>query len=83
MATGARNVGPLVARIEVRLMQIDSVEESPRPRDYSIREPLPASVEKATWVENASLFWDFRLAFARVAGIVFVLSILVVFLLPK
>jgi capsule polysaccharide export protein KpsE/RkpR len=40
-------------------------------------------MEKAHWVENASLFWDFRRVFARVAGIVFVLSLLVAFLLPK
>jgi capsule polysaccharide export protein KpsE/RkpR len=40
-------------------------------------------MEKANWVENASLFWDFRRVFARVAGIVFVLSVLVAILLPK
>jgi capsule polysaccharide export protein KpsE/RkpR len=40
-------------------------------------------VEKANWVENASLFWDFRRLIARVAGTVFVLSILVALLLPK
>jgi capsule polysaccharide export protein KpsE/RkpR len=37
----------------------------------------------ANWVENASLFWDSRRLFARVAGAVFVLSILVALLLPK
>lgn len=69
--------------IEVRLMRTESVEQIPQLQDHSIREPLPASVEKATWVENASLFWDFRRLIARVAGTVFVLSILVALLLPK
>jgi capsule polysaccharide export protein KpsE/RkpR len=64
-------------------MQTDSVEQVPQPEDYSIREPLPAVLEKATWVENASLFWDFRRAFARVTGMVFGLSIVVALLLPK
>jgi capsule polysaccharide export protein KpsE/RkpR len=40
-------------------------------------------MEKATWVENASLFWDCRRVFVRVAGIVFLLSIFVDLLLPK
>jgi capsule polysaccharide export protein KpsE/RkpR len=48
-----------------------------------MQEPPPAAVEKANWVENASLFWDFRQAFARVAGTVFVLSTLIALLLPK
>ncbi len=64
-------------------MRTESVEQMPQPEDYSTREPLPAAEQKATWVENASLFWDFRRAFARVAGTVFVLSILVALLLPK
>jgi capsule polysaccharide export protein KpsE/RkpR len=40
-------------------------------------------VQKTAWVENASLFWDFRRAFVRVAGIAFLLSIFVALLLPK
>lgn len=63
-------------------MQTESVEQIPPLRDYGTREPL-APVEKANWVENASLFWDFRRLIARVAGTVFVLSILVALLLPK
>ncbi len=64
-------------------MQTESVEQIPQLQDQRIRAPLPAAREKANWVENASLFWDSRRAFARVAGIVFVLSILVALLLPK
>ena len=63
-------------------MRTESVEE-PQIKDYRTREPLAAVMQKAHWVENASLFWDFRRVFARVAGIVFVLSILVALLLPK
>jgi capsule polysaccharide export protein KpsE/RkpR len=64
-------------------MQIESVEQIPQLHDDSTRESRPAAREKANWVENASLFWDSRHAFVRVAGIVFVLSILVALLLPK
>src|SRR2546428_4703406 len=52
-------------------------------QDHRTPDSLPAVQEKATWVENTSLFWDSRRLFARVAGIVFVLSILVAFYLPK
>lgn len=45
--------------------------------------PSPGAPEKATWVTNASLFWDHRHLFFRIAGIVFVLSIVLAFLLPK
>ena len=62
-------------------MRTESVEQ-PQLQDYRTGEPL-VSMEKANWVENASLFWDFRRVFARVAGIVFVLSIVVVLLLPR
>jgi capsule polysaccharide export protein KpsE/RkpR len=62
-------------------MQTESVEQVLQP---STREPLPAGArQKTNWAENASLFWDFRRAFARVAGTVFVLSILVSLLVPK
>lgn len=43
----------------------------------------PEGLEKATWVTNTSLFWDYRRLFARIAGIVFVLSIGFALLLPK
>jgi capsule polysaccharide export protein KpsE/RkpR len=68
---------------EVWVMQTESLEQIPQPQDRRMQEPPPAAVEKAKWVENASLFWDFRQAFARVAGTVFVLSILIALLLPK
>src|SRR5882724_10166189 len=38
---------------------------------------------KANWVNNASLFWDHRRLFFRVAVVVFVLSILFALFLPK
>src|SRR5882672_5691963 len=63
-------------------MRTESVEQIPQLQNYGAREPL-AAMENATWIENASLFWDFRYVFARVAGTVFVLSILVALLLPK
>jgi hypothetical protein len=62
-------------------MQTEPVEQISQLQDYGNREPL--AVEKANWVENAALFWDSRRLFARVAGTVFVLSILVALLLPK
>jgi capsule polysaccharide export protein KpsE/RkpR len=68
--------------IEVRLMRTESVEQIPQLQDHRTNEQRTI-MEKATWVENASLFWDFRHAFVRVAGIVFLLSILVALLLPK
>jgi capsule polysaccharide export protein KpsE/RkpR len=63
-------------------MRTESVEQ-PQLEDYRTAETLAAAMEQARWVENASLFWDFRRVFVRVAGIVFVLSILLVLLLPK
>jgi capsule polysaccharide export protein KpsE/RkpR len=62
-------------------MQTEPVEQISQLQDFGNREPL--AVEKANWVENAALFWDSRRLFARVAGTVFVLSILVALLLPK
>jgi capsule polysaccharide export protein KpsE/RkpR len=49
------------------------------------KEPQSAGPAAAqpTWAENASLFWDHRRTFARVAAITFVLSICFVLLLPK
>jgi capsule polysaccharide export protein KpsE/RkpR len=52
-------------------------------QDRKTLETSSAVREKATWVENASLFWESRHLFARVAGIVFVLSILLALSLPK
>jgi capsule polysaccharide export protein KpsE/RkpR len=64
-------------------MQTESLEQMAQPRNYATQDSLPAASGKATWVENASLFWDFRYIFARVAGMVFVLSILLALALPK
>jgi capsule polysaccharide export protein KpsE/RkpR len=64
-------------------MQTESLEQISQSRAQATRTSFPAAPEKATWVENASLFWDFRYTFARVAGIVFVLSISVALSLPK
>jgi capsule polysaccharide export protein KpsE/RkpR len=64
-------------------MRTDLVEQIPQLQDYGTPETLTVVGQKANWVENASLFWDCRRIFARVAGIVFVLSIVVALLLPK
>ena len=63
-------------------MRTELVEQIPQLEDFGNREPL-AVVEKGNWVQNASLFWDSRRVFTRVAASVFALSILVAFLLPK
>jgi capsule polysaccharide export protein KpsE/RkpR len=69
--------------MEVWLMRTESVDQMPLLQDYETPEPLTAGMKQATWVENASLFWDQRHLFGRVAGSVFVLSIIVALLLPK
>ena len=63
-------------------MRTELVEQISQLEDFGNREPL-AVVEKGNWVQNASLFWDSRRVFTRVAASVFALSILVAFLLPK
>jgi capsule polysaccharide export protein KpsE/RkpR len=72
-----------IVDIEVWLMQTEPLEQTPQRQEQRKREPLPVALEKTTWVENASLFWDYRRMFFRVAGIVFVLSILYALSLPK
>lgn len=52
-------------------------------QDQRTPESFRSAPEKATWVENASLFWDSRRLFARVAGVTFMLSILLALSLPK
>jgi capsule polysaccharide export protein KpsE/RkpR len=47
------------------------------------KDSLQTPPAKATWVENAFLFWECRRTFARVTGIVFVLSIMLALSLPK
>jgi capsule polysaccharide export protein KpsE/RkpR len=68
--------------VEVWLMRTESIEQIPQLQDRRTQEPL-TTMDKATWVENASLFWDYRRAFVRAAGIVFLLSMFVALLLPK
>lgn len=64
-------------------MQIEPLEQAPPLQNREERGSLPVPGEKANWVENASLFWDHRHIFFRVAAIVFVLSILFTLSLPK
>lgn len=63
-------------------MLTESVDQIPQLEDRRIQEPR-TTMGKVTWVGNASLFWDYRRVFIRVAGIVFLLSISVALLLPK
>jgi capsule polysaccharide export protein KpsE/RkpR len=79
----AKNLGLPIDNLEVRLMQAESLERTTQRQEYRKQELLPAAQDRRTWVENASLFWDSRRTFARVAGSVFVLSIVVALLLPK
>ncbi len=62
-------------------MRIEAPEQSSQLEDQT--KYVTVVSEKPSWVENASLFWDYRHIFLRVAGIVFVLSLMVVLLLPK
>src|SRR5260370_42072621 len=64
-------------------MQTESLEQMPQLKNHMMHEPAPTALEKVTWVENASLFWDARRTFIRVVGIVFVSSILFALFLPK
>jgi capsule polysaccharide export protein KpsE/RkpR len=63
-------------------MQTESFVQTVQSLEARQEESLPAP-GKATWVENANLFWDARRVFVRVVAIVCVLSILFVLLLPK
>jgi capsule polysaccharide export protein KpsE/RkpR len=69
--------------IEVLPMQIEAPQQSSRLEERTKHETPSVVSEKSNWVENASLFWDCRRIFLRAAGIVFVLSLVVVLLLPK
>jgi len=64
-------------------MQTESLERTSQRREYGEQQALPAALDRRPWVENASLFWDSRRTFARVAATAFVLSILVALILPK
>jgi capsule polysaccharide export protein KpsE/RkpR len=73
----------LLTDTEAQLMQTESLEISLL--SPSEREIRTTSIEpvKVSWVENASLLWDYRRIIIRIVGVVFLLSTLVVFLLPK
>jgi capsule polysaccharide export protein KpsE/RkpR len=58
-----------------------SLEQTPQKQEQHGQRSV--ALEKPNWVENASLFWDYRRTFLRVAGVVFVLSILFSLSLPK
>jgi capsule polysaccharide export protein KpsE/RkpR len=64
-------------------MQTEWLEQTSQMDDPNQSEVSPNALEKATWVTNASLFWDYRRLFLRVAAIVFVLSIALALFLPK
>jgi capsule polysaccharide export protein KpsE/RkpR len=64
-------------------MQTEPLEHVLQPQQRWKQESPPVVPVKATWVENASLFWDYRRIFVRVAAAVFVFTILVALLLPK
>jgi capsule polysaccharide export protein KpsE/RkpR len=64
-------------------MQITEPDQLSRPQFQMERHMRSVGSEKASWVANASLFWDHRHTLLRVAGTVFVLSVVLVLLLPK
>jgi len=64
-------------------MQVEPLEQTAPNLEQGELEPLPIAVKKANWVTNASLFWDSRRFFVRVAAIVFVLSVLFTLTMPK
>jgi capsule polysaccharide export protein KpsE/RkpR len=64
-------------------MLTGTLEQPPQIQEQVERD-LPQVVhKKANWAANASLFWDHRRTFLRVAVVVFVLSILFALALPK
>jgi LPS O-antigen subunit length determinant protein (WzzB/FepE family) len=64
-------------------MQTESLEQALQILEQGGQGSSPVVLRKTNWVNNASLFWDHRRIFLRVAVVVFVLSILVALLLPK
>jgi capsule polysaccharide export protein KpsE/RkpR len=64
-------------------MQSEHFEQAAFVREDRMWDSLPVPPEKASWVENASLFWDYRHIFARVGAAVFMLSILIALCLPR
>jgi capsule polysaccharide export protein KpsE/RkpR len=64
-------------------MQTEPLEQTLQILEQEEQGPSPVMPRKTNWVTNASLFWDHRHIFSRVAVVVFVLSILVALFLPK
>jgi capsule polysaccharide export protein KpsE/RkpR len=64
-------------------MQIESPHQLSRLQVQEKHGTLSTVSDDATWVANASLFWDNRRIFLRVIGIAFVLSIALAISLPK
>ena len=60
-------------------MRVDVLEQTPATRD---RIDSPA-LKGPVWVENASLFWDHRWLFFKVAAVVCLLTIVAVLFMPK
>ncbi len=63
-------------------MQSESLEHTQIDNSRQPESPR-AVLDKAVWVTNASLFWDYRRLFLRMAGIVSALSIALALTLPK
>jgi capsule polysaccharide export protein KpsE/RkpR len=78
-----RNADCLISNLEVQLVQTDFLEQTSQIQEQVKKRRLSAVLEKPTWVENASLFWDNRQIFLRVSLVVFLLSLLVALCLPK
>ncbi len=61
-------------------MRVEVLEQSPATRD---RIEDPPVLKGPVWVENASLFWNHRRLFLKVAAVVWLISIVAVLLLPN
>jgi capsule polysaccharide export protein KpsE/RkpR len=61
-------------------MRVEVLEQTPATRD---RIEDPPVLKGPVWVENASLFWNHRRLFLKVAAAVWLLSIVAVLLLPN
>jgi capsule polysaccharide export protein KpsE/RkpR len=68
---------------EERLVRSELLERAHHRDEIMAADLLPVTIDKPGWVENASLFWDNRRMFLRVASVVFLVSILLVLCLPK
>jgi capsule polysaccharide export protein KpsE/RkpR len=64
-------------------MQITAPDHLSRPQVQIEHHTRSSVSEDAGWIANATLFWNHRRTLLRVAGAVFVLSVILVLLLPK